>query len=373
MTDAERIAQLEADSGALEAECVKLSGELSTTRLCIQRLETLLRRLADISEHICIEISCQPPDTEGHDPVAWQHLTDLGNALRETRAALAGGKDAILHEPAVASESIPISDIVREIDHIKNNGINLQRFGGDEIHEGRCRELCAMYLQGFIEAGWRSDFKRALGISAPAAPSEPDAATAALNNIAKLCGCEHWEYPGQVVRDVMQICEQSGKLQERIVLLEKNVAPSEPAQEPVGWVDQSAIAYLRAASPRYCHIYSEPYAKSVPLYLAALAAEDTARFGQHPIRQQLVGANGFALNQPSPERLAGIKEGMKLAEETARDAERYAMLFKDTWHNGEGIAIFSYTKSHDDFERLGIAEATERLDAAIRASQEGTK
>ena len=30
----------------------------------------------------------------------------------------------------------------------------------------------------------------------------PDAATAALDAIAALCGCPEWEYPGQVVRDV---------------------------------------------------------------------------------------------------------------------------------------------------------------------------
>ena len=48
------------------------------------------------------------------------------------------------------------------------------------------------------------------------------------------------------------------------------------------------------------------------------------------------------------------------------DATRYAMLFQDTWQNGKGVAVFSYTRSHDDFKRLSITEANERLDTARR-------
>jgi hypothetical protein len=41
-----------------------------------------------------------------------------------------------------------------------------------------------------------------------------DAATLALDEIAKLCGCERWDYPGQVVRDVARaLLEVSGAAQ----------------------------------------------------------------------------------------------------------------------------------------------------------------
>ncbi len=33
-------------------------------------------------------------------------------------------------------------------------------------------------------------------------PEEKDAADDALDEIATLCGCPQWDYPGQVVRDV---------------------------------------------------------------------------------------------------------------------------------------------------------------------------
>ena len=48
-----------------------------------------------------------------------------------------------------------LADIESEIAHIKENGMRVAAFGGDQdIHEGRCRELCAMYLGEFILA-WK--------------------------------------------------------------------------------------------------------------------------------------------------------------------------------------------------------------------------
>lgn len=35
----------------------------------------------------------------------------------------------------------------------------------------------------------------------------PDAAEEALDEIARLCGCPEWHYPGQVVRDVQRLCK----------------------------------------------------------------------------------------------------------------------------------------------------------------------
>ena len=48
------------------------------------------------------------------------------------------------------AEVVSVADIESEIAHIKQNGIDLAKFGGENIDEGRCRELCAMYLQEFI-------------------------------------------------------------------------------------------------------------------------------------------------------------------------------------------------------------------------------
>jgi hypothetical protein len=35
-----------------------------------------------------------------------------------------------------------------------------------------------------------------------------------LNDIAELCGCKHWDYPGQVVRDVKLVVTQLAELRE---------------------------------------------------------------------------------------------------------------------------------------------------------------
>ena len=47
-------------------------------------------------------------------------------------------------------QAVPVSDILREIDHIKQNGMNVSKFGGEMKDEGRCRQLCAMYLDEFV-------------------------------------------------------------------------------------------------------------------------------------------------------------------------------------------------------------------------------
>jgi hypothetical protein len=66
-------------------------------------------------------------------------------------------------------------------------------------------------------------------------------------------------------------------------------------------------------------------------------------------------------------------------EALREDAERYEMLFLDTWFGGDGIAIFRYIRSHEDFDRLGIEEANAHLDrvrikhkAALDARKEQT-
>lgn len=58
--------------------------------------------------------------------------------------------DAALETTPSATECIPLDDIREQIDHIEKNGIDLKQFGGQHVDEGRCRELCAMYLREFI-------------------------------------------------------------------------------------------------------------------------------------------------------------------------------------------------------------------------------
>jgi hypothetical protein len=48
-------------------------------------------------------------------------------------------------------DSITYADIRRQIDHIEKNGMDVKKLGGEMVDEGRCRELCAMYLREFIQ------------------------------------------------------------------------------------------------------------------------------------------------------------------------------------------------------------------------------
>ena len=54
---------------------------------------------------------------------------------------------------------------------------------------------------------------------------DKSAAELALDAIAEACGCAEWEYPGQVVRDVLAVVrERDGAVQHMIVVEQQNVA-----------------------------------------------------------------------------------------------------------------------------------------------------
>lgn len=67
-----------------------------------------------------------------------------------------------------------MTDIEREIAHIKRNGISLAKFGGQEADEGRCRELCAMYLREFILSYRMGQRLKALDLAAESPPTHRD-------------------------------------------------------------------------------------------------------------------------------------------------------------------------------------------------------
>ena len=77
----------------------------------------------------------------------------------------------IAPEPVTAF--IPIAGILAEIDHIEQNGIDVAKFGGQEADEGRCRQLCAMYLREFIIIhGWEERMHELDGFRMKSQPVE---------------------------------------------------------------------------------------------------------------------------------------------------------------------------------------------------------
>lgn len=73
-------------------------------------------------------------------------LLDERDALRAKLATIAAQE----RERCAAEEAIPVSEIEAAISHIQQNGIAVAKYGGEHADEGRCRELCAMYLEEFI-------------------------------------------------------------------------------------------------------------------------------------------------------------------------------------------------------------------------------
>lgn len=70
------------------------------------------------------------------------------NAWRFFRAGW-HANTAPLPELGTSVEAVPVADILAEIKHIEENGGRVKALPGME-DEGRCRELCAMYLREFV-------------------------------------------------------------------------------------------------------------------------------------------------------------------------------------------------------------------------------
>jgi hypothetical protein len=49
------------------------------------------------------------------------------------------------------------------------------------------------------------------------------ASNAVFDEIAKICGCAQWDYPGQIVRDVRSLAERAEKAEQECVRLGKLV------------------------------------------------------------------------------------------------------------------------------------------------------
>ncbi len=75
-------------------------------------------------------------ETKMRPAQVFDHMEKLERALSDARAE--GMRDAV-----------SFADLEAAAAHIEQNGSNLRVKFGHE-HEGRCRELCAMYLREFI-------------------------------------------------------------------------------------------------------------------------------------------------------------------------------------------------------------------------------
>lgn len=107
--------------------------------------------------------------------------------------------------------SIPIADIERQIEDITKNGISLAKFGGDEAVEGRCRELCAMYLREFILTHRMSEQLAELDKPETSAPCVARRAVEEIKAIIqKHVPLPGWAYEDEIVR-VVRECERPGE------------------------------------------------------------------------------------------------------------------------------------------------------------------
>lgn len=137
------------DLRAIDAEVLKYSPAyvLSSIKRAIDALDTQPSSSAPMSQ-VSDPTNWNP--TEEFNGLEFTSYTDAKKAevlfnrlIRERDAALAT-RSAIEEK-----ETVLVSDIEAEIAHIKDNGGRVKALPG-MFDEGRCRELCAMYLSEFI-------------------------------------------------------------------------------------------------------------------------------------------------------------------------------------------------------------------------------
>ena len=112
-----------------------------------------------------------------------------------------------------------------------------------DAERARCVKVCMDTAGMLIDAGDCDGANGArmcaetLGLLTPAVESDTtaedhargDAATTALDAIAKLCGCPRWDYPGQVVRDVGALATERDAARE--IIAGRDRAPTDAEVE----------------------------------------------------------------------------------------------------------------------------------------------
>jgi hypothetical protein len=100
----------------------------------------------EIAQHIVDALNAPVSETSTLFSPAFADM--VANQQEPTEEMLRAAN--IVASEGSASDAIPIREILQQVDHIEQNGLSLAKFGGRDADEGRCRELCAMYLREFI-------------------------------------------------------------------------------------------------------------------------------------------------------------------------------------------------------------------------------
>lgn len=149
---------------ALEEVADALDKSLGDSDLTHIESDEELRQVAPV-QWACAQINRllqARPACSGRDDLAkalWAEVEGLrrngGHEVSQITVDLMAQAAIALQSPsssiAATVEGVSVSDILATADHIEKNGFSLKEYGGEMVDEGRCRELCAMYLREFVQ------------------------------------------------------------------------------------------------------------------------------------------------------------------------------------------------------------------------------
>lgn len=145
-----------------------------------------------------------------------------------------------------------------------------------------------------------------------------DASTPAFDEIAKLCGCPEWEYPGQVVRDVEAVVRERDTLSERA---SKWVNEYESIIDGLSQKLRIAEAVrddARAASQRY--LDEKRSSEAANGHYAALLAAQEKRINEKELETYDLVRDGLDIVKASNAFVLAHCELEQLANEIGADA-----------------------------------------------------
>ncbi len=136
---------------------------------------------------------CFPPEMRGVEPISSAFPVDAAVAAADRTMRLHAENEAL--KLKLAEHEVVLGHAIVNEDYMQ------------QLIAGLREQLppdTQMTVEGIVDAV----AKMALQLDC-----HEDASTPAFDEIAKLCGCPTWEYPGQVVRDVMHVIAQRDGLQ----------------------------------------------------------------------------------------------------------------------------------------------------------------
>lgn len=154
---------------------------------------------------------------------AWRNVYTRRLAMDEAGSQGRESSEAYLSAQTLYAKAVEEAHLMEVLPHVPTAQALKEAQALDAARglQSPCRYCLAPFAEGSSTGHWCAECGRKAGL-AGLTPG-PDAATAAFDAIAELCGVKEWDYPGQVVRDVARVVGKLRTADADVLILAKRV------------------------------------------------------------------------------------------------------------------------------------------------------